>query len=154
MANESRRYFTSSALLFAAAGPPFSQCSGGALPSISLKNAKLEHATCFTCSANERTPLNSPAAGTKSYLDSGIASATPRNCPSVQCRAPPTLSAMFLGTSSCCAAAEIGIRRGRKSVVISQKQRREAGKGLFDSLPGRHLTKIFKFLFPQGKNLI
>src|SRR5438046_10632561 len=98
----------------------------------SLKKAKLEQATCFTCSANERTPLNSPALGTKSYLDSGMASATPRNCPSVQCRAPPTLSAMFLGTSSCCAAAEIGIRSNRKSELIRQKQQREMGTGVFD----------------------
>src|SRR5204863_7851350 len=121
------RSFTSSALGFAAAGPPCSQCSGGALPSISLKKGKLEQATCFTCSANERTPLNSPALGTKSYLDSGIASATPRNCPSVQCRAPPTLSAMFLGTSPCCAAAEIGIRSNRKRELISHRQRQREG---------------------------
>src|SRR5437867_3072903 len=119
-------------------GPAYgpSTCSGGVLPSISLKKAKLEQATCFTCSANERTPLNSPALGTKSYLDSGMASATPRNCPSVQCRAPPTLSAMFLGTSSCCAAAEIGIRSNRKSELIRQKQRRETGTVIFNRLIG------------------
>src|SRR5437667_1548993 len=129
--NESRRYLTSSALLFAAAGPPFSQCSGGVLPSISLKKAKLEQATCFTCSANERTPLNSPALGTKSYLDSGIASATPRNCPSVQCSAPPTLSAMFLGTSLSCAL----VRRDSNN-VLTQKMRTEIGTVISTRLVG------------------
>src|SRR5947207_9094643 len=101
-----------------------------------MKKAKFEQTTFFPRPANERPPLNPPALGTKSYLDSGMASATPRNCPSVQCRAPPTLSAMFLGTSSCCAAAEIGIRSNRKSEPIRQRQRRETGTVIFNRLIG------------------
>src|SRR6202041_2381556 len=78
---ESLRYFTSSALLFAGDGPPFSQCSGGVFPSISLKNAKLAQATCLTCSAKERMPTKFPpgAFGTQSYFSAGIASATDKN---------------------------------------------------------------------------
>src|SRR5258708_23462376 len=99
--NESRRYFNNSALVFAGAGPPFSQCSGGVLPSISLKNAKWPHATCLTCSANDRTPLTSPPLGLNEYVAWGIASAIRRNCPSVSRRVPPTLSAMSFGISPC-----------------------------------------------------
>ena len=33
------------------------------------------HATCFTCSPNVRTPLNSPCVGANPYCSAGIASA-------------------------------------------------------------------------------
>src|SRR5581483_8956797 len=49
-------------------------------------------ATCRTCSANVRTPLNSPLVGAKEYLSSGIASAAETNSRSTMLRAELTAS--------------------------------------------------------------
>src|SRR5215469_6238561 len=74
--NESRRYARISALVLAGLGPPRSQRAGGFSPPICLAQASLAQATCFTCSAKVRTPLNSPCAGLKLHLSSGMASAS------------------------------------------------------------------------------
>src|SRR5262249_38908398 len=85
IANESFRYLTISALVFSASGPlsPFAS-KGDLSPVIGPHNWKLVMATCFTCSAKVRTPLNSlperlSPVGAKSYLSSGMASAAPTN---------------------------------------------------------------------------
>src|SRR5215469_6139084 len=82
----------------------FSQSSGAFLPSNSLKKANWAQATCFTCSPKLRTSSNFPVVGTKEYLFSGMASATPRKFPSANWSVPLMLSAIDLGMSSCWAA--------------------------------------------------
>src|SRR5207247_2652017 len=104
-AKESRRYFMSSLLVRAGSGPPVSQLGGGSLCSISLKNAKFAHATCFTCSANVRTSLNSPLVGLKEYLSSGIASARLTNCRWIKPHHCPTDPAIVVARSGGAAAA-------------------------------------------------
>jgi hypothetical protein len=42
---------------------------------ICFAQPSFEHATCFTCSANVRTPWNAPWVGLKVHFASGIASA-------------------------------------------------------------------------------
>src|SRR5260370_8853704 len=80
--NESLRWARISALVLAGLGPPRSQRAGGFSPAICLAQASLAHATCFTCSPNERTFLNSPCVGLKPHLSSGMASASEaKPCP-------------------------------------------------------------------------
>src|SRR5688572_33063094 len=103
-AKESRRYVRSSSFVDARLGPPVSQPAGGSFFSISLKNAKLAHATCLTCSANVRTPPNAPFVGLKLYLTAGIASANGTKDRSIIVNHCPTVAA--IGSTRSCAWAE------------------------------------------------
>src|SRR5258707_4465576 len=58
--NESWRYDRISVFVLAGFGPPMSHREGGFLPAIWFAHASVAHATCFTCSPNVRTSLNSP----------------------------------------------------------------------------------------------
>src|SRR5947208_10903971 len=115
-ANESRRYFMSSLFVRAGSGPPVSQSGGGSLCSISLKKPKFAHATCFTCSPNVRTSLNSPFVGLKEYSSPGIASARPTNCRWTMRHHCPTDPAIVVARSWAMTVA------GRRNTVTSAVQ--------------------------------
>src|SRR3984893_14725309 len=72
---ESWRYDRISAFVLAGLGPPMPHRAGGFLATICFAQASLAQATCFTCSPNVRTSLNSPCVGLKLHRSSGIASA-------------------------------------------------------------------------------
>ena len=74
-----------------------------------LGPSSLAHATCFTCSANERTPLNSPWVGLKDHLSSGMASAIAVKSCSMLFQIKLIESGMFFGSAGrCCAVPETG----------------------------------------------
>src|SRR5215472_10475386 len=122
--NESRRYARISALVLAGLGPPRSQRAGGFSPMICLAQASLAHATCFTCSANERTPLNSPWVGLNDHLSSGMASARPVKSFSMLFQIKLIESGMFFGKAGrCCVVPAAGF--------MSSAAAMSKAKGLF-----------------------
>src|SRR5262249_45056276 len=89
--------------------PPRSQRPGGFSPVICLAQASLAQATCFTCSPNERTPLNSPCDGLNDHLSSGMASARAVKSFSMLFQIKLIESGMFFGSAGrCCAIPATG----------------------------------------------
>src|SRR5216684_1353266 len=108
MVNESRRYARISAFVLAGFGPPMSHRDGGFSPAICFAHASLAHATCFTCSPNVRTSLNSPCVGLKLHLSSGIASARAAKSCSMSFQMKLIESGIVLSCGgSCCAIAVV-----------------------------------------------
>src|SRR5215467_14302993 len=106
---DSPRYAMISALDLAGFGPPRSHLAGVFSPDICFAQASLPHATCFTCSAKERTFLNSPWVGLKLHLSSGMASARVVKSCSMSFQMKLIESGIFLissGRFCACAAAE------------------------------------------------
>src|SRR5262245_54249233 len=102
--NEFRRYAMISALVLAGFGPPKSQRSGGFSPDICFPQASLAQATCFTCSPNVRTPLNSPWVGLKFHLSSGMASANAMKSCEMSFQIKLMESGIVLGSGGRCCA--------------------------------------------------
>src|SRR5215469_3961126 len=95
-----------SALDLAGFGQPRSHRAGVFSPDICFAQASLPHATCFTCSAKERTFLNSPWVGLKLHLSSGMALASAVKSCSMSFQIKLIESGMVLGSGGrCCACA-------------------------------------------------
>src|SRR5262249_10304091 len=133
-------------------------------------NAKLEHATCFTCSANVRTSvgpnlgsscLNRPAAGRSSHLSAGIASAAERTSYSwfLHCRAKalPGVSSRLISAaggrcwcaSACPSACPDGsLRRGEVSAPRGEAPMLTASPNVIMAMADRLMSRYLRERHP------